>query len=434
MKKPIQCIVFLLPFFAVAMATGQAYTATKLEIPYLNGGGTSFSVNASGQVAGSFAILHKADITCCHAFLWSKAAGMVDLGSLGAGGSAAYALNDGGEVTGSSTTGEPGAITGNHAFVWTQSGGLQDLGVSSDCCYGQAGFNNNGQVAGTYNLTFANHAFLWSQSTGVKDLGTLGGNSSFGIALNNNGQVVGSSLTGGTPNLSVAFVWTEAAGMTAILDSTYESFATGINDSGEVVGLFSLDDVNENVFFWSQAGGMLDLGPAEGCCDNSTPSINGKGQVVGIRQKSDLTQVPFVWSLAAGMQDLSTLVRENIKLTRVGSINDAGQIVAWNYGSAFLLTPKMSITLTSPTNPSLVGQGATITAAVTSIAGPPPDGENVTFISGSTVLAVVPMIKGLATLSTSSFKAGTHNILARYSGDVTYAACRSGFLKQVVTK
>ncbi len=220
----------------------------------------------------------------------------------------------------------------------------------------------------------------------------------------------------------------------AILDSTSDSFASGINDSGEIVGTFSTDGVHENAFFWSQTGGMQDLGPAGSCCASSSPAISGKGQVVGIRLTSDLNQVPFVWSQAAGMQDLSTLVRENIKLTSVGSINNAGQIVAWNFSSAFLLTPKMSVTLTSSMNPSLVGQGVTVTATMTSIAGPPPDGENVTFTSGTTVLAVVPMVGGVAAFNISTLKSGTHSILARYAGDATYASCRSAFLKQIVAK
>jgi probable HAF family extracellular repeat protein len=432
MKKLVLCVVLLQLFFLTAStALGQAYTATKLDIPYLDGGGSGMWVNASGQVAGSFSTRHKGTVTCCHAFLWSKSAGMIDLGSLGGGGSSAYALNDSGEVTGWSATGEPGAVTGVDVFVWTQAGGMQDLSLSSACCFGQAGLNNNGQIAGTYNLTGGQHAFLWSQSTGVKDLGTLGGNSSFANAINNNGQVVGVSATGGSPNHEFAFLWTEAAGMEPFLDSTFDSSAFGINDSGEIVGTFSTDGVHTDVFFWNQTSGMQDLGPAG---SSGSPAINARGQVVGMRQTSDLNEVPFVWSQPAGMRDLSTLVRENIKPTYVGSINNAGQIVAWNFSSAFLLTPKMSVTINSSMNPSLVGQNVTITATMSSIAGPPPDGENVTFTSGTTVLAVVPMINGVAAFSTSTLKAGFHSILARYAGDSTYASCRSAFLKQAITK
>ncbi len=435
MKKLVLCMLFL-PLFLLSTSTvfGQAYTATKLDIPYLNGGGSGMWINASGQVAGSFSTRHKGTVTCCHAFLWSKSAGMVDLGSLGGGGSSAYALNDSGEVTGWSATGEPGAVTSIDVFVWTQAGGMQDLSLLSACCFGQAGLNNDGQLAGTYNVTGGQHAFLWSQSTGVKDLGTLGGNSSFATAINGSSQVVGYSMTGSSPIYYLAFLWTETGGMKPFLDSSFNSFASGINASGEIVGTFSTDDVNENAFFWSQTGGMQDLGPAGSCCGGNSPAINGKGQVVGMRQTSDLEVVPFVWTQAAGMQDLSTLVRQNIKLTSVGSINDAGQIVASSFAAAFLLTPKMSVTIASSVNPSLVGQDVTITATMSSVAGPPPDGENVTFTSGTTVLAAVPMVNGVAAFYTSTLKSGPHSILARYAGDATYASCRSAFLKQIVTK
>jgi hypothetical protein len=134
------------------------------------------------------------------------------------------------------------------------------------------------------------------------------------------------------------------------------------------------------------------------------------------------------------MQDLNTLVRSNIKLTYAGSINNAGQIVGWNYSSAFLLTPKMSVELKSSINPSMVGQGAIITATVSSIAGPPPDGENITFTSGKTLLAVVPLVNGVANFNTSTLKAGGRRILARYAGDATYESCRSTVLVQTINK
>ncbi len=172
MKKLVLCMLLLIPVLLPApIALGQAYTATKMAIPYLDGGGSRLFVNASGQVAGSFSTRHKGTVTCCNAFLWSKSGGMVELGSLGGGTSAAYALNDSGEITGSSATGgEPGASTGIDIFVWTQEGGMQDLGLLAN---GRGGINNNGQVVGAYNLTGGQHAFLWNEGVGLEDLGTL---------------------------------------------------------------------------------------------------------------------------------------------------------------------------------------------------------------------------------------------------------------------
>jgi probable HAF family extracellular repeat protein len=416
-------LTLLLP--GAGAAAGQAYTATKIDIADLFGSQEALIVNASGQVAGAFSNRSRGVVSCCQAFIWSKPAGTVLLGSLSGGQSVAVGLNDSGEIFGRPVS----ASTSVDAFVWFQGQDTQDLGFRVD---GGGGINNLGQVVGTEEFSNAEHAFLWSQSGGTIDLGTLGGNSSSATAINSGGQVVGYADTGNPAQPVAAFLWTESTGMQPFLDSTFQSYATSINDSGQIVGLFSKDGANQNSFFWTQSAGMLDLGLAGPCCGGEVPAVNAKGQVVAMQVTGD-EQFPFVWSPSAGMQDLRTLVRSNIKLTWVGSINNLGQIAAGNFSSAFLLTPKMSVALVSSMNPSVAGHGATITATVTSIAGPPPDGENVTFTSGTAVLAVVPLVSGVAVFDTTNLKAGNRRILARYPGDGTYEGCRSLVLTQVVT-
>ena len=58
-----------------------------------------------------------------HAFLWSRAEGMQNLGSLASSNfSQALALNSSGQVVGASQT-----SLGSRAFIWTQKAGMQDL-------------------------------------------------------------------------------------------------------------------------------------------------------------------------------------------------------------------------------------------------------------------------------------------------------------------
>ena len=59
-----------------------------------------------------------------HAFAWTAAGGMVDLGTLGGPGSAAKFVNDAGTIVGTSDrTGHQG----QHAFVWTAADGMVEM-------------------------------------------------------------------------------------------------------------------------------------------------------------------------------------------------------------------------------------------------------------------------------------------------------------------
>ena len=79
-------------------------------------------------------------------------------------------------------------------------------------------------------------------------------------------------------------------------------------------------------------------------------------------------------------------------------------------------------TLTSSLNPATAGQTVSFTATVTSGQGAPPNGENVTFKQGTTVLGTVPLSSGTAVFSTSALPPGTTAIVATYGGDATLAS------------
>jgi hypothetical protein len=76
------------------------------------------------------------------------------------------------------------------------------------------------------------------------------------------------------------------------------------------------------------------------------------------------------------------------------------------------------IQLTSSPDPSTVGQAVTFTATVhgSSVTLPLPSGT-VTFKDGTTILGSAFLNNGTAAFSTSALAKGTHNIVARYSGD-----------------
>ena len=121
-----------------------------------------------------------------HAFIWSSAGGMADLGTLGGDTSYALGINDSGEVVGYSYLADN--VT-RHAFTWTASGGMVDLGTLPGGAWSQA------IVGWSSTALEQTHAALWSNYTSVpQDLGTLpGGTISYAYGINRSGQVIGFS-------------------------------------------------------------------------------------------------------------------------------------------------------------------------------------------------------------------------------------------------
>src|SRR5687768_1371267 len=90
----------------------------------------------------------------------------------------------------------------------------------------------------------------YAQANSMTDLGTLGGTYSYASVINDNGQVVGEANTG--DGAAHAFVWDAVNGMTDLgtLGGTH-SYATAINANGQVVGsAFPAGDGEYHAFVW----------------------------------------------------------------------------------------------------------------------------------------------------------------------------------------
>jgi hypothetical protein len=107
-------------------------------------------------------------------------------------------------------------------------------------------------------------------------------------------------------------------------------------------------------------------------------------------------------------------------------------------GDAFLVKMKpltgTKTAVTSSPDPSVKGQLVTFAAAVSSVAGAPPDGETVSFMNGKTILGTGTLTGGLATFATSTLKVGTNSVTGVYGGDSNFAGSTSLVVKQVVDK
>jgi hypothetical protein len=96
------------------------------------------------------------------------------------------------------------------------------------------------------------------------------------------------------------------------------------------------------------------------------------------------------------------------------------------------VTVTTTTTLLATPSPSYINQPVTFTATVSPISGTIPNGEMVTFYSGSSTLGTSTTAAGQAVFSTSSLPVGTDPITATYAGDGTYQTSTSRAVNQVV--
>jgi len=282
-----------------------------------------------------------------YGFLWTKTAGMLDLGC---GESFAGAINDKGRVAGSCGANSQSET----AFLRTPAGGMQDLGALPGGGFSQAnGINGADEVVGTSNygnVPFGLHAFLWTRERGMADLGTLpGGTFSLGNAINESGRVVGYSGLASSSGYH-AFVWTRWGGMRdlGILPGGTYSDAIAINNFGQIVGSSDSRSSAGNVraVLWTTSG-IRKLGILPGASYSFAASINDGGDIVGESgpQGADSSHA-VIWDEYGHIRDLNKHICGNTGfiLLSARAINASGQIAGWGMidGAvhAFLAEPK----------------------------------------------------------------------------------------------
>lgn len=272
------------------------------------------NINQAGQVVGRAQDAQGV----WQAFLWESGA-MRALPSSGP--SDAYDINDRGQVAGES---------GGRAVLW-QNGGVVDLHRwGRDTVSSARAVGERGTVAGTASPTGCGRScvgFGWVLGAGQLTILT----SRYPSAINRSDVVAGSEGAGSS---SRAFVLQDGQLIhltdppTGPARVVIGGVAEDINDLGQVVGAFTVPNSGDafHAFVWEN-GVRTDLGTLSGTLSWAT-GINNRGEVIGWSEYRSSSYRPAVlWRRGRPVRLADLYLDDTWELEYPTAINDRGQIV-----------------------------------------------------------------------------------------------------------
>lgn len=264
--------------------------------------------SAKAVSANGSAIVGDAGLTSghTHAFKYTDALGMQDLGTLGGDSSFAKAVSANGMVVvGSSDVGGD-----THAFKHTDALGMQDLGTFAGGSFSSAvGVSADGKVTVGDAETAGGsiHAFKHTDGGSMVDLGTLtGGSYSNAVAVSANGATV----IGHADDASGVFhAFKHTTGPLQDLGTMAGgtvSTATAVSADGAIVVGWGDSTAGFRAFKHTDSGGMVSLGTLENGVSVAA-GISANGAVIYGQSDTASGTHAFRYTDSTGMVDLGTL-------------------------------------------------------------------------------------------------------------------------------
>lgn len=230
----------------------------------------------------------------------------------------ATAVNNFGEIAGWYNTPCPQRVTCERAFIW--DGAFRTLPTPPDVTHVRVrGINDSGIVVG-YTPQFGGLAIAWA-SDQFANLGFYGE----ATRVNDKVEIACTMRVGG---LSRACMMRRGTLYDLGTAGGEESFATDLNDRGQVIINADMPDGSHRAFVWDK-GLMTDLGTLGGTFTFGN-SINNRGVVVGSSHTSSGESRPFKWSDGV----MSALP---VPIGSPSGINDRGAIIGNTGQKAWLL-------------------------------------------------------------------------------------------------
>ncbi len=389
-------------------------------------------------------------------------------------GTVVRAINAGGDTTGYFTC--SGAT---HGFVRSASGTIFSTFDATQSGYGTNSFaiNSLGAVTGFTGTSQAGFVRNAGSTATTFSVPIPGGSQydlypTMGTAINTAGVIAGAYLSN-TDHVSHGFVRAANGTITTFDPANVATSAasnssswnsgdvpTAIDTAGDISGSYT-DTTGARHGYLRTAAGAITSFDATGA-ETSSCATSGVGSVacgtiaigmddamniVGTFFNSDGVACGFLRYGATGAfttvcaSEAGTgayqgtgFVGVNPSGTVAGTYADSNNVL---HGFTYSLpTTQTTTTLTpAPTpNPSVYGESVTLSATVSSSNGTPANGENVTFLSGTTTLGTGQLTSGVASLTTTALPVGTDSITAAYGGDTTFVGSSSTAVSQVVTQ
>lgn len=231
------------------------------------------------------------------------------------------AMNNNGQVVG---YGYSAAIQGDAPMVW-QNGAFQTLTGGA----GQANdINDAGRIVGWSRNTQGTQVPAYWQGTSRTLVPTLGGG---GIAMgvNSAGQIVGQSYTAQGSLHAFVSTGSQTTDLHPYVsgDGYYMSWATGINDAGQVAAGGRQTPAVSQSFRINTASATKNYLPTLGGQQTNALAIDDSGNVVGNGVLADYSDRGFVWQGGATLTQVPTFSGSGS--SKAVGINDDGVVVGY---------------------------------------------------------------------------------------------------------